>query len=137
MEYRATDRAGNTSAPKSATFTVRDEDQLPTTCDSFAKGTAWDPTGCNIAFGGTVTWHFDQPDAQFPHDVWLVRPGGNPDPSGGDLVQVTNGPVAPGGPPVSSTFNTAGTWQFVCRIHSGFSAGQWSGMTGTVNVGGP
>jgi plastocyanin len=137
VEYQATDQAGNTSAPKSVTFTVRDQDQLPTTCDSFAKGTAWDPAGCTIALGGTVTWHFDQPDAQFPHDVWLVRPGGNPDPSGGDLVQVTNGPVAPGGPPVSSTFQTAGTWQFVCRIHSSFSAGQWSGMTGTVNVGGP
>ena len=81
-----------------------------------------------------MTWHFDQPDAQFPHDVWLVRPGGNPDPSGPDLQQVTNGPVAPGGPPVSFTFQTAGSWQFICRLHSSFAGGQWSGMTGTVNV---
>ena len=135
VEYRATDHAGNTSAVQSTTFTVRDGGTLPATCDTFAKGTAWAPTGCSVALGGTVTWHFDQPDAQFPHDVWRVRPGGNPDPAGGDLEQVTSGPVAPGGPPVSATFSTAGTWQFICRIHSSFSGGQWSGMTGTVTVG--
>jgi plastocyanin len=135
VEYRATDRSGNTSAVQTVTFAVKDDAQLPLQCDSFAKGVVWDPTRCDIAFGGQVTWHFDQPDAQFPHDVWLVRPGGNPDPTGPDLVQVTNGPVAPGGPPVSSTFSTAGSWQFICRIHSGFSGGQWSGMVGTVNVG--
>jgi plastocyanin len=135
VEYRATDHAGNVSPVGSTTFAVRDEGTLPATCDTFAKGTAWDPSGCTVAFGGQVTWHFDQPDAQFPHDVWVVRPGGNPDPSGSDLEQVTSGPVAPGGPPVSRSFSTAGTWQFICRIHSGFSGGQWSGMTGTVTVG--
>jgi plastocyanin len=136
VEYRATDRAGNTSQPQSVTFTVREATQ-PTQCDTFANGTAWDPTRCDIAFGGTVTWHFDQPDAQFPHDVWLVPPGGNPDPNGGDIVQVTNGPVAPGGAPVSHTFQNQGTWQFICRLHSGFAGGQWAGMVGTVNVGAP
>jgi plastocyanin len=136
VEYRASDRAGNTSQPQSTTFTVRDEGTLPTQCDTFAKGTAWDPTRCDVAVGGQVTWHFDQPDAQFPHDVWLVPPGGNPDPSGSDIRQVTTGPVAPGGPPVSFTFQQAGTWQFICRIHSSFAAGQWSGMVGTVGVGG-
>jgi plastocyanin len=135
FEYRATDRSGNTSPVGSTTFTVRDPDQLPTQCDSFAKGTAWDPSRCDIALGGTVTWHFDQPDAQFPHDVWLVPPGGNPDPSGPDIFQVTTGPVNPGGPPVSRTFDTAGNWQFICRIHAGFSGGAWSGMVGTVAVG--
>ena len=135
VEYRATDRAGNVSAPQSTTFTVRDEPTgPPATCTTFAKGTAWDPDRCEIAFGGTVTWRFDQPDAQFPHDVWVVPPGGNPDPAGPDITQVTTGPVSPGGPPVSRTFNTAGTWQFICRIHSGFTGGQWSGMVGTVPV---
>jgi plastocyanin len=137
VEYRATDRAGNTSATQSTTFTVRAAGQLPATCDTFAKGTAWDPARCDVAFGGRVTWHFDQPDAQFPHDVWLVPPGGNPDPAGPDIVQVTNGPVSPGGPPVSYTFQRAGTWQFVCRIHSSYAAGQWTGMTGSVGVGSP
>jgi len=136
VEYRATDRAGNTSQTQSVTFTVRDATQ-PTQCDTFAKGTAWDPVRCDIAFGGTVTWHFDQPDAQFPHDVWLVPPGGNPDPSAGDIFQVTNGTVAPGGPPVSYTFQNQGSWQFICRVHSGYAGGQWSGMVGTVNVGAP
>jgi plastocyanin len=116
---------------------VRDEAQLPLQCDSYAKGTIWDPARCDIAFGGRVTWHFDQPDAQFPHDVWLVPPGGNPDPAGADMLQVTNGPVSPGGPPVSYTFQRQGSWQFVCRLHSSFSAGQWTGMVGAVNVGAP
>jgi len=66
-----------------------------------------------------------------------VPPGGNPDPSGSDTFQVTTGPVAPGGPPVSYTFQNQGAWQFVCRIHSSFSGGQWSGMTGSVNVAAP
>jgi plastocyanin len=136
FEYRATDRSANTSPVQSTTFTVRSPDTLPTQCDSFAKGTAWDPSRCDIATGGTVTWHFDQPDAQFPHDVWLVPPGGNPDPAGPDIFQVTSGPVSPGGPPVSRTFTTAGNWQFICKIHSSYSAGAWSGMVGTVAVGG-
>ena len=122
-------------ACRARTFTVRDEPTgPPATCTTFAKGTAWDPNRCEIAFGGTVTWRFDQPDAQFPHDVWVVPPGGNPDPAGPDITQVTSGPVSPGGAPVSRTFNTAGTWQFICRIHSGFAGGQWSGMVGTVPV---
>ncbi|HEX6022132.1 MAG TPA: ThuA domain-containing protein, partial [Solirubrobacter sp.] len=133
VEYRATDRQGNTAEPQTATFTVRLQPGAES-CDSFAKGTVWAPDTCNIALGGTVTWHFDQPDAQFPHDVWLVKPGGNPDPNGPDITQVTNGPVAPGGPPVSQKFETAGNWQFICRIHSSYSNGQWSGMTGTVSV---
>ena len=53
------------------------------------------------------------------------------------MTQVTNGPVEPGGPPVSRTFETQGTWQFICRIHSSYAAGQWSGMTGSVGVGSP
>ena len=136
VDYRATDRSGNVSEPQTTAFTVRAADQLPAECDSFAKGTSWDPTRCDIALGGTVTWHFDQPDAQFPHDVWLVPPGGNPDPSGTDMFQVTDAPVAPGGPPVSHTFETQGSWQFVCKIHSSYAGGAWSGMTGTVGVGG-
>ena len=66
-----------------------------------------------------------------------MPPGGNPDPAGTDIVQVTNGPVSPGGAPVSHTFQQAGTWQFICRIHSSYAAGQWTGMTGTVGVGPP
>jgi plastocyanin len=53
------------------------------------------------------------------------------------MLQVTNEPVSPGGPPVSYTFQRLGSWQFVCRLHSSFSAGQWTGMVGAVNVGAP
>ncbi|WP_370518000.1 ThuA domain-containing protein [Micromonospora sp. MP36] len=137
VDYRATDRLGNASNPQSATFTVRDGGgTLPTTCDINATGTQWSPDNCKIARGGTVTWHFNEADARFPHDVWLVPPGGNPDPNGGDIFQVTNGPVSPGGPPVSYTFDREGTWTVICRLHAGYSSGQWVGMIATVTVGG-
>jgi plastocyanin len=136
VEYRATDRSGNASEPRSATFAVVSEGEPPAACDVRATGTTWTPDRCGVGVGGTVNWRFDQPDAQFPHDVWLTPPGGNPDPNGGDSVQVTDGPVAPGGAPVSHTFETAGAWQFVCRVHSSYSGGQWAGMVGTVDVSG-
>ena len=136
VEYRATDRGGNASTPGTAAFTVVADGAPPDTCETRATGTAWAPTRCDVGVGGVVTWRFDQPDAQFPHDVWLVPPGGNPDPAGSDIFQVTNGPVSPGGPPVSHTFGTAGSWQFICRIHASYAAGQWSGMVGTVGVSG-
>jgi PKD repeat protein len=99
-----------------------------------AVGALWEPEEVEAVLGDVVTWHFDAPDAQFPHDVWLVPPGGNPDPAGGDIFQVTSGPVSPGGPPVSHTMDAAGSWTYVCRLHSGFSGGQWTGMVGTAAV---
>ncbi|WP_432921355.1 ThuA domain-containing protein [Microbispora sp. CA-135349] len=137
VDYRATDYSGNTSNPQSAVFTVLDGGRtLPTTCDIFASGTGWSPGNCEITRGGTVTWHFDVPDAGMPHDVWLVPPGGNPDPNGGDIFEVTKGAVSPGGPPVSYTFDREGTWTVICRLHSGFDGKKWAGMVATVTVGG-
>ncbi|MEV7808718.1 ThuA domain-containing protein [Microbispora sp. NPDC088329] len=137
VDYRATDYSGNTSNPQSAVFTVLDGGRtLPTTCDIFASGTGWSPGNCEITRGGTVTWHFNVPDAGMPHDVWLVPPGGNPDPNGGDIFEVTKGAVSPGGPPVSYTFDREGTWTVICRLHSGFDGKKWAGMVATVTVGG-
>jgi plastocyanin len=99
-------------------------------------GNIWTPDDVEIVLNGEVTWNFDHPDNSAAHDVWLVPPGGDPDPDG-DIFQVTSGPVAVGGPSVSHTFNQNGTWDFVCRLHSFQSgAGQpWQGMVGTVDVG--
>jgi plastocyanin len=135
VAFRSRDEAGNLEPAGSVAFTV----DKPTVIvsDVFAKGTVWDPDEFDVDFGDTVTWHFDQPDAQFPHDVWLVPPGGSPAPDGGSIFQVTNGPVLPDGEPVDYTFRKAGSWTFVCTIHSSYNAGSgsWSGMTGAVQVG--
>ena len=79
-----------------------------------------DPDALTVPFGATVTWHFDEPDAGFAHNLWVA-------PERGQLGQITNGPVDPGGDPVSFTFRSAGTWTFVCTLHAG--------MDGTVEVG--
>ncbi len=98
-----------------------------------AAGTQWSPSTVNLTAGDRVTWRFG-PDAGFPHDVWVVPPGGNPNPNGGDVTEVTNGLVFPGGAPVSKTLTQTGTWTFLCKLHAGFSNGAWSGMTGTAVV---
>jgi len=100
--------------PKQVTFTnLR---------DVFAEGTSWSPDALSVGFGETVTWHFDQPAAEFTHDLWLDPPGGS-----GDLFRASPGDVPPGGPPVAYTFRKAGAWKFLCNLHAG--------MTGTVTVG--
>jgi plastocyanin len=126
VRYRSRDEAGNLEVPQTVEFTI------DFVRDVFASGTTWNPDELTVPFGDTVTWHFDQPAAQFPHDVWLTPPTG-------DALQVSNGPVAPDGPPVSYTFRREGSWAYVCRIHSTQDpgTGEWTGMVGTVNVGNP
>jgi plastocyanin len=110
----------------------------PQTHDVFAQGATWNPDQVDAALGDELTWNFDEPAAQFPHDVWLVPPGGDPDPDGADIFEVTDGLVSPGGEPVSQTLDEEGNWQYICRVHSGFDDGtdEWSGMTGTATVSG-
>ena len=66
----------------------------------------------------------------FPHDVWVIAPGGN----AASATQVTSGLKFPGDPSVSKTFTTAGTWTFLCKIHSVLTAGTYTGMVGTAVV---
>ncbi|HEV2951662.1 MAG TPA: DUF1349 domain-containing protein, partial [Actinomycetota bacterium] len=84
----------------------------PQTHDVQAEGATWNPDELELASGDVVTWHFDDPPAQVPHDVWLVPPGGDPAPGGGDIFEVTDGIVPAGGPPVSHTFEEEGAWTF-------------------------
>jgi PKD repeat protein/glucose/arabinose dehydrogenase/type 1 glutamine amidotransferase len=108
----------------------------PQTHDVFAQGAIWSPDQVDAALGDEVRWNFDEPAAQFPHDVWLVPPGGDPDPDGTDIFEVTEGLVSPGGDPVSQTLDEEGSWQYICRVHSGYDdgSGEWSGMVGTADV---
>ena len=62
------------------------------------------------------------------------QPGANPDPAGTGLQQVTSGIVFPGGASVTKTLTQTGTWTFLCRLHSSYSGGAWSGMVGTAVV---
>jgi plastocyanin len=135
VRFRSRDDAGNLEPAGSVGFTV--DKSTAEVRDVFAKGTVWDPDQLDVDFGDTVTWHFDEPEAVFPHDVWLVPPGGNPSPTGGSIFQVTDGPVLPDGAPAPYTFRKAGAWTFICRIHSSYSegSGSWSGMVGAVQVG--
>ena len=76
----------------------------PVTHDVQAQPAGWDPdqlrwppaTRSPGTSGGA---------GAFQHDVWLVPPGGDPDPTGGDIFEVTDGTVPPGGPPVSFTLS--------------------------------
>jgi len=116
VRYRSRDEAGNLEVAQAVEFTIA------FARDIFAQGTTWNPDQLTVPFGETVTWNFDEPAAAFAHDVWLTPPGGA-------AFQVTNGPVAPGGPPVSYTFRKAGSWSFLCSLHPG--------MAGTIGVGNP
>ena len=83
-----------------------------------------------VASGDVVQWNF--PDtAQFPHDVWVIAPGEAPNSAG---TEVTDGTVSPGGESVSRALNQAGTWTFLCKVHSFVSGGEWTGMVGTAEV---
>jgi plastocyanin len=96
-----------------------------------AQPSSWSPNQLDLAVGDQITWNFPT-SAGFAHDVWLIAPGEPPDSAG---TEVTTGPVDPGGSPVSSTFEQAGSWTFLCKLHSFVSGGQWTGMVGTAAVG--
>jgi plastocyanin len=134
VEYRATDREGNTADAETVAFTVED-DTPPDVREIFATGTTWDPDATGVPFGSTVTWRFDKPGESQPHDVWLVAPG-TADPQNG-AFQVTPGVVPAGGPPASYTFKQQGEWTFVCKVHATFNSVEqrWTGMVGTAEVG--
>jgi plastocyanin len=136
VSYRSRDKAGNLEVAKEVGFTIQ-KAPAGDVRDVFAVGATWNPDALSVPFGDTVTWHFDEPAAVFPHDVWLVPPGGDPSPAGADIAQVTGGPVFPGGNPAPFTFRKAGAWTFLCRIHSSFDSAkrEWTGMVGKVDVG--
>ena len=126
VRYRSRDAEGNLSGPQEVAFTIAD------VRDVYAQGGAWDPDALAVDFGETVTWHFDNPEAERPHDLALAAPGTDPGtPTKLDEL------VMPGDAPVDYTFRKAGAWTFVCTLHSTYDAAtsSWTGMVGTVDVG--
>ena len=82
-----------------------------------------DPGHGRAEHGGQITWRFPAATAVFPHDVWVIAPGG----SAASATQVTTGLKFPGDPSVSKTFTQAGTWTFICKLHSVITAGNVDG----------
>lgn len=118
------------------TSSLQAADPAPrTTHDIDAAGAVWQPGSVAAELGDELRWNFPEATAQTIHDVWLVPPGGDPAPGGGDIFEVTDGFVPPGGASVRFTLDQEGTWTFVCRLHSGFSDGRWVGMVGTATIG--
>ena len=124
---------GTYNGPVDVTLSATDPEEggsEPATHDVNAEGFSWDPNALDVAFGDAVRWNF--PAGGFPHDVWVIEPGEAPDSAG---REITSGPVSGGGPPVSETLDEAGTWSFVCKLHSAVGGGAWQGMVGTAEVG--
>ena len=96
-----------------------------------ALPSTWDPNALQIATGDVVQWNFPEATAGAPHNVYLIGPGEAPD-SAGTLV--SEQVVVPGSPPVSETLDEAGTWTYVCKIHSHVEDGHWTGMVGTAEA---
>jgi len=114
------------------TFAAGDSALAAAVHDVDASGALWDPAALEVAFGDVVRWNVPAESASFPHDVWVIEPGEAPDSAG---TQITSGTVLPGGASVSHTLDEAGTWTYVCKVHSFVSEGRWQGMVGTAQVG--
>ena len=110
----------------------------PETHDVTATPNAWDPAALDATVGDTVRFNFPS-TAGTPHDIWAIRPGEAPDSNGTTLIPQAPFLAFPGGPPISTTVTQAGTWMFVCKLHSIRSEGRWTGMVTTADVeaGGP
>ena len=88
----------------------------------YAKGTSWEPDALDVEFGETVTWHFDTPRRERPHDVWLLARRAR-DPSRG--AGRSHGVVTrAAGRRAGQTTRSArpGAWTFVCTLHSTYNA---------------
>jgi plastocyanin len=92
-----------------------------------ASGNHWNPNQVNIAPGETVTW---SNSTSVAHNVCVAKPGDTPDATLGSCTEFRNGPPSMDwsvNPVNDHMFPTAGTYKFVCQMHSS--------MTGTVVVG--
>ena len=96
------------AGPASAATTVIDaHDDSP--------GARWEPANVTVDRGDTVRWEFDV--AQTSHNVKSTSSNWSLD----------SGSKAPGSAPTEFTFDTPGTYTFLCQIHPGT-------MTGSVTV---
>ncbi|MDA0137112.1 ThuA domain-containing protein [Solirubrobacter sp. CPCC 204708] len=80
-----------------------------------SPASAFSPANVSVEVGDTVRWEFDQ--AQTTHDVTS---------QGTNWAQPIDEERAPNGEPITRTFNTPGTYTFLCDRHPG--------MTGSITV---
>ena len=120
VTFSATDPATGSGTP------------APKTHDVDATPSTWSPSAVDAVVGDTVRWNFPT-SAALPHDVWVIKPGESPTSQGTQIADIT----LAGGPSASTTVDQAGTWTFVCHVHSFESEGRWQGMVGTIDVSQP
>jgi hypothetical protein len=84
--------------------------------------------------GDTVRWNFPAATAGTVHDLWIIKPGEAPNSDGTRLSNDNGGIVLPGGPSITQVADTAGTYTFMCKIHSHKGSEGWEGMVGKVTV---
>jgi plastocyanin len=101
----------------------------PKTVDTDAAPDHWEPNQLDATVGDTVRWNFPT-TAGTVHDVWIIKPGEGPTSDGTQLSDI----VLPGGDPVTTTVDAAGSWTFLCKVHSHKEQDGWQGMVGTVDV---
>ena len=90
--------------------------------DVHIKNFAFSPTPVTIAQGDTVTWHWDGPDTN--HSV--TSDPNQPDSFDSDPGRTPTSADHLPGSTFAHTFNTPGTFTYICKVHSF--------MTGKVNV---
>ena len=83
-----------------------------------SPSSAFQPPNVTIETGDTVRWEFDQ--ASTTHTVTST---------GANWATPLNESRGPNGAPIERTFNTAGTYNFLCTLHTG--------MTGSITVEAP
>jgi plastocyanin len=101
----------------------------PKTVDIDAAPDHWEPNAVDATVGDTLRWNFPT-TAGTVHDVWIIKPGEAPTSDGTKLSDI----VLPGGDPVTTSADAAGTWTFLCKVHSHKEADGWQGMVGTAAV---
>ena len=102
----------------------------PKTVETNAFPDHWDPNALTATVGDTVRWNFPAATAGTVHDVHLLKPGEAPTSAGTKLSEI----ILPGGAPVTSVVDTAGTYTFYCQVHAHPGENGWEGMVGKVTV---
>ncbi len=119
---------GRTTGPVTVRLSATDPEEPggggpAETHDVNALPSSWNPNTVQAATGDVVRWNFPEATAGAPHNVYLIQPDEAPD-SAGHLV--SDEVVLPGAPPVTATLDEAGTWTYVCKIHSHVENGHWT-----------
>ena len=91
----------------------------PKTVEANAFADHWEPNALTATVGDTVKWNFPAATAGTVHDLWIIKPGESPTSDGTRLSNNDSGNIVlPGGPSITQVVDTAGTYTFLCKIHS-------------------